>query len=255
MSHFFYSYNGNKRNEINELFENIDFTNIKNIIEPFCGTSAYSFNLWLKYGDKFNYYLNDNSKILIDTYHLFMNESLNTINQELMKIKEHVSNKDEYEAYLKTGAETIYKHLFYHKYCNFRHSYYPRNNKFNLIKLTKKKLKFLEFIKSPNVFITNNDWNIIFNQFKDDENSILIFDPPYYKCDKRLYQNETFSVFDYILDNKDVVFKSHMYFILEDIQKIRPIFEHFSIYNEYNKHYTFNHKDTKHIIYYNKVKL
>ncbi len=47
-SHFIYSYSGNKRNEfkyIEKVIDNIDAYD--NIIEPFCGSSAISFNIWL----------------------------------------------------------------------------------------------------------------------------------------------------------------------------------------------------------------
>ena len=52
-NHFIYSYNGNKRNEfkyLNNVIDDID--NYDTIIEPFCGSSAISFNIWLKYPNK-----------------------------------------------------------------------------------------------------------------------------------------------------------------------------------------------------------
>lgn len=46
-------------------------------------------------------------------------------------------------------------------------------------KFSKLQLQFFEFIKSPNVFISNDDWIIPFNKFKNDKNSLILFDPPY----------------------------------------------------------------------------
>ena len=131
-----------------------------------------------------------------------MNESLDTINEELMKIKEKVPNKEQFYIYFKTAPEKVYKFLFYSKFCSFRRGFYPTNTRIiHEIKLSKEQLKFIEFIKSPNVFMTNNDWSILFNEYKNDKNSIIIFDPPYLKTDKRNYDNITFNVYDYISQN------------------------------------------------------
>ena len=78
-NHFIYSYNGNKRNEfkyLNTVIDDID--KYDTIIEPFCGSSAISFNIWLKYPDK-KYILNDNDKDLINLYNLIKNEDIKAI--------------------------------------------------------------------------------------------------------------------------------------------------------------------------------
>ncbi len=87
MSHFIHSYAGNKRNEFKEFINYIDLDNKKNIIEPFCGTSAISFMIWLEHKDKFNYYLNDNSKDIFNIYELFKNENGNDIIDKINIIK------------------------------------------------------------------------------------------------------------------------------------------------------------------------
>ncbi len=77
-NHFIFPYAGNKRNEfkyLNNVIDDID--NYDTIIEPFCGSSAISFNMWLKYPNK-NFILNDNDKELINLYHLIKNENIET---------------------------------------------------------------------------------------------------------------------------------------------------------------------------------
>ena len=62
---FIFSYLGNKRIDfkyINNVIDDID--NYETIIEPFCGTSAISFNIWLKHPKK-KFILNDNNEDLI----------------------------------------------------------------------------------------------------------------------------------------------------------------------------------------------
>ena len=54
-NHFFMGYAGNKRNECEGLYNEVKdkLSNIKTIIEPFCGTSSFSFYLSLKHPIKY----------------------------------------------------------------------------------------------------------------------------------------------------------------------------------------------------------
>ena len=47
-SHFYISYAGNKRREMKEIEPFIDLKGIKKIVEPFCGSSAFSFHIYDK---------------------------------------------------------------------------------------------------------------------------------------------------------------------------------------------------------------
>ena len=87
MSHFLISYAGNKRNEYKCFKDFIDYTDINNIIEPFCGSSAISFNIWLEHKDKFNFYFNDNSNDIYQLYQLIKNDEPGNIVKKLMILK------------------------------------------------------------------------------------------------------------------------------------------------------------------------
>lgn len=160
-NHFFVAYTGNKRNEVDDIIDNIEFNDKENIIEPFCGSSAISFHIWKKYGDKFNYYLNDNSKKTIEIYEVFKNENLITINDEIKKIIDNINNKEDWMKLFKNNEENKYKNLFFHKYsARGRLGFYPegrRNIKNIKIKLSQEQELFLKFIQSSYVYITNND--------------------------------------------------------------------------------------------------
>ena len=69
-NHFFFGYAGNKRNECETIYDEIKnkLDNITTIIEPFCGTSAFSYYLSLKCPKQFKYVLNDNNIFLIQLY-------------------------------------------------------------------------------------------------------------------------------------------------------------------------------------------
>jgi site-specific DNA-adenine methylase len=249
-NHFFMPYTGNKRNEVDELINKIDFKEIKTVYEPFCGSSAYSFHIWLKYGNKFDYHLNDNNKLLIDFYHLFKNNTLEEINEGLLEIKNKTTTKEDWDYYYKTTEDTVIKNLFFWKFSGMRRiGMFPLNRPFSgIFKPSSLQLKFLEFIKSPNVYITNNDWLVSFNLGKNEPSSLFIFDPPYINCDNSFYVEKTLNVYQYFYEYRLTDYHSQIYFILEDMWIIRMLFSHYRMYEPYKKKYKYSRKDTAHII-------
>jgi hypothetical protein len=49
MSQFMFGYAGNKRTEYKHFKDNLNLDGIRNMIEPCCGTSAISFNIWFEH--------------------------------------------------------------------------------------------------------------------------------------------------------------------------------------------------------------
>jgi len=74
-NHFYISYSGNKRNEVVEIYDNINFENVDTIIEPFCGTSAISYYIWLKHPNM-KFILNDSNIFLKEMYDIFQDDEL-----------------------------------------------------------------------------------------------------------------------------------------------------------------------------------
>ena len=72
------AYAGNKRNEVEGLYNEIkdQLNDIETIIEPFCGSSVFSYYLSLKHPKNFKYILNDNNKKLIKIYKIMKDEDL-----------------------------------------------------------------------------------------------------------------------------------------------------------------------------------
>lgn len=58
-SHFYMSYFGNKRMEVETIFNNLDFTNVTTVIEPFYGSCSMSYYISTQYSN-IHYVLNDN---------------------------------------------------------------------------------------------------------------------------------------------------------------------------------------------------
>ena len=250
MSHFIFTYAGNKRNEFKEIINNVDFKDVKNIIEPFAGTSAISFNIWKIHKDKFNYYLNDNSKDIYNIYELFKNEDGNDIIDKINVIKNGIKCKEDF-MFLFKNKKDVYDEIVIRKMSSFRYGLFKGISNSDY-KLTKLQLEFIEFIKCPYVYISNNDWIELFKEFKHNENSIFFLDPPYLNSCNDFYSNKDVNIYEYLYYNKIKEFKSHIFLILEDIWIIKLLFQDNKILNTYNKEYSISKKKTSHILIYNK---
>jgi len=254
MSHFIISYAGNKRKEFIHFKNNINLDGIKNIIEPFCGTSAISFNLWLEHKDRFNYYLNDNSVDIYNIYKLLKDETPDVILNNLNNIKKSIKNKEDFNNLYKSKFNT-FEFIVLQKMCSFRFGLYDMKKSNNEYKLSNLQLKFIEFIKCPYVYISNDDWFIPFDKYKDDANSLFFLDPPYLSLCNDFYQNKTINIYEYMFNNKIELFKSHIYLILENMWIIKLLFCNNNILTTYGKIYAISKKHTEHILIYNKMKV
>ena len=73
-NHFFFSYFGNKRNEIDNIFNSIKNYDIEYIVEPFCGSSAFRYHMSIKHPGRYTYVLNDNNTLLIELYNIMSDD-------------------------------------------------------------------------------------------------------------------------------------------------------------------------------------
>lgn len=268
MSHFPIWYMGNKRKEFKYIEPLLNFDGIENIIEPFCGSSAISFNIWLK-NPHLNFYLNDNFKPLINLYRLLKTDDINDIYDKINEYKLKYNDPVEFNKFAKESnsiGDDIDPTLFFFlkKSSRFRMGETLRMEHHFSTKLftkpTKLQLKFVEFIKSPNVHISNDDWSVLFDKFKNDDKTIFFFDPPYIDSDNSFYNSTgnnkyDYNVYDFFTQNKINTFNSHIYFILQLIDKNTNIFGNDNIITTYDKYYGISHKTTKHAIYTNKMDL
>lgn len=252
MSHFLVSYAGNKRNEYKYFKEYIHLDqDIKNIIEPFTGTSAISFNIWLEHKDKFNYYLNDNSIDIYNIYKLIKEKEPNEILEKLNAIKNNINSKDDFLNIYKSNYD-VYEYIVLKKLSSFRFGVYEQRKRKTDYKFTKLQLDFFQFIKSPYVHISNDDWSLPFDKFKNDKDSLMLLDPPYLSVCNDFYQCKTLNVYEYLLYNKIETFQCQIYLILENMWINKLLFRNNKIICTYGKTYQTSKKITEHIIIYNK---
>lgn len=252
MNHFFIPYAGNKKSEYKFIKDHLYLKAcIKNIVEPFCGSSAISFNIWLEHKNKFDYYLNDIDDDLINLYNLFINTPIDTIIKTLNATKLKIKNKHDYTTMCKNKDKTNYEYLIMHKFYNIRPGMYDDTMHSKNYVFTDHQLKFIEFIKQPYVYISNIDWNVIFDKLND-KHTLFIFDPPYLDACNEFYSDKrSVNVYEYFHKNQISKQKSKICFILEKMWIVNILFGKTYEKITYDKLYQSTKRKTIHVIYTN----
>lgn len=255
-NHFICTYPGNKRNECENIFNNINFESIETIIEPYCGTSAISYYISTKYPKKFKYILNDSNNILIELYQIMENKiQYKNLVDELEKtyyyiFDEQLTKDKQKERYLEIIKKNdVVSLVISHKYYSLRPRLFPiRKIDFNKELFLDSPI--LNFLRNEHITIMNNDGKKLLEKYND-KSVLFIIDPPYletcntfYKLTKDLkYEN----IYEYLSKNQIDTFKSKIILILEDNWIIRLLFNKNIIYS-YDKKYEISKKKTTHII-------
>lgn len=210
-SHFFMSYMGNKRREINQILPYINIEDKDTICEPFCGSCAMSYNLWKQYPDK-KYYMNDNCQLLIELYNKIKTTPLDEFIEEMNKRCDEFKllSLEEMKNKIKEGATDIYEYYMFNKiaYINSSIINGDRSIKFKI------KEDFYNFICSPNVYFICNDWRYIFDTFNKN-NTIILCDPPYLDTNNSKYTNyNKGNILGLYMTMRHIDYMSDIYFII-----------------------------------------
>ena len=248
-NHFFISYAGNKRNEVQKLYETIEpnLKNIKTIIEPFCGTSAFSYYISLKHPKQFNYILNDNNKYLIELYNIAKDdEKLKQLIEELDVMIIDI-DKIKYNTIIK--EDNIKAWLIKNKIYCIKPGLFPNDPKRKILKSFDVLLKcpIINFLRTENITIKNDDSNDIINTYKDDKKCLIFLDPPYLNCCNDFYLDSNINVYEYLSKNTIKKMKSYIVLCLENNWMIKLLFNN-SILYAYDKLYQGSKKQTTHLI-------
>jgi len=249
-NHFIFPYSGNKRREYKYL-ENIidDIDDYETIIEPFCGSSAISFNIWLKYPNK-KFILNDNDYDLMKVYNLIKNDDIETIKNKLLDIKNTINNDKDvfnkmYKDFKQSKDKDIYQYIYFNKFNCMNKAGAYKECKFQ--DFTKQQYKFFEFIKTANITFMNNDWYDVFKEYSNDVKALFIIDPPYLLSFNMFYQDFNTNVYEFFSNNNIKHFKAKLIFILENNWIIKILFKDEKTFI-YDKKYQISKKETSHII-------
>jgi site-specific DNA-adenine methylase len=250
-SHFLIGYEGNKRLEMEEIHNYLEdkFDGIDTIIEPFCGTSAMSYYLSLKYPKRFKYILNDKNEELIQLYHLIKNEE--QFNIFLVELNEKVKLIINKEAYLEAiKPKTFMSWFISNKIRSFKAGlYYPyyKPKKYDFLKCG-----IINFLRTEKIEVLCGDGTEIVKQYQDNKNCFLLIDPPYLLSNNDNYKYKDTDIYEYCKKQGLNKMNCSLVFVVEYNKQINELFKD-NIKHSYIKQYANGAgKKTTHIIISNR---
>ena len=199
-NHFFFSYAGNKREEVEHIYENINFKNINTIVEPFCGSCALSYYIWSQNKTKkYKYILNDLDCNLIELLRLVRDDKYKELEDDVNKKREEILSYEDdkieakkiYVEYIK--QKNLKGYVLGNKCCAMRAGMFPLTvfkRHFNDKKIDLSLSPIYEFLKTANIEIYNEDANKIINKY-DNKKSFIFLDPPYIASCNNFYSTNT----------------------------------------------------------------
>jgi len=248
-NHFFIGYAGNKRNEFNNIYNEFLKCNkdIKYIVEPFCGTSAFSYFLSLKEPKKYTYILNDSNKYLIELYEISKDENkLNKLIEELdEKLKYINKEKTKYNILIKEN--NIHAYIIKNKIYAIRAGLFPVAGS-KIIDSFKYLLNcpIINFMRNEKIILKNEDGSKILKD-NDNKESFIFLDPPYLTECNDFYLDHTINIYEYLYNNNIKNFKCKILLILAENWIIRLLFKD-AIKSEYSKVYEVSKKKINHLL-------
>ena len=180
-NHFYISYAGNKREEVKTIYDNLNLNNIETIIEPYGGSCAMSYYIWLHHPN-LKFVLNDNNKFLMKMFNIIRNDNLlndfeQHINNKLIpKIKQ---SKNDYLEVIKNKDNDVYSWFIANKFYTIRAGLYNTNiNSYKNIDI-KNNNPIYNFFKNGNIEFYNIDGIEIYDKYKNNKTNLILLDPPY----------------------------------------------------------------------------
>ena len=246
-NHFIFAYDGNKRNEINEINQVINNYDVEYIIEPYCGTCAFSFFLSIKYPKKYKYILNDNDNNLINLLKLLSNSNDLEIFEK--KINDICSDPN-FDKIIYLGLTGLEGYYIKKKIYNIRPGLFPLDYKYKYINI--KDCPFINFLMNENITLLNKEGLEVYEEYKN-KDSIIFLDPPYLLADNSCYKNPALKIYEYLYNNKMKKEKAQIIISVEYNFLIKILFKKykFHLYNKCNIGNKRQHK--QHLIICNKL--
>jgi DNA adenine methylase len=241
---------GNKTRELKLLLPIIEqhITEDTIFVEPFCGSCVVSFNVHKKHGSKIH--INDIDEIRIQFYNNMKDEKGR---EEFYKLQDEVLKPEGDKYYYeilgknKCKMKTDYNAYIISKtISSFRYGLYPTTKKPNKKIISDNWINYFN-----NATITNEDYKIILDKYKDNKNAFLYLDPPYVDSYNGCYSNYTGKSHDEdmtIIDNTQIYihlldilkYKCKVLFSINDCAITRYIYKDY-IKNTYNHIYQTAH--------------
>lgn len=257
MSDFVIAYAGSKRKEYYLFNDNIKFEGKTIFVEPFCGSGAMSYNISKDKGLEGNLFiLNDINPNLIKLMIVLKSLSFEEFEQNVNEWRVKMQTKETYNQLKTEEDNSIWVWFITHKYYCMRSGLFPMKDGvvtrglLNEYKLTQKNKDYITFIKSPNVIIKNTNWTDIFEEYKNNQQALILFDPPYIQSCNGYYEMNgstiKTNVYEYFFENQDIKYQAGIYFILEKNWIISLLFKGRTHYL-YDKKYEATKRKTVHM--------
>lgn len=246
---FYMPYAGNKRNEIKQFYDKLNFEGIDTIIEPYAGTSVMSYYISLLHPN-LKVILNDNNIYIKEIYDIIQDDNkVEEFDNKVNEIKNTITTKDEYMNVI--NKKDIYAWLIGNKYFNMRPNICPigHRSKNTLQKLFRiRDYKIFDFYINPNVSFTCQDAISVYETYKNNENCMLILDPPYIASCNSFYMDDSMNIYEYLNNNNIKNEKAKIYLVLENQWIMKLLFKTNNILFQYDKQYELTKRKTSHIL-------
>lgn len=253
-NHFFIPYAGNKRREVERIYNFLNqdvLEKTTTIVEPFCGTSAFSYFMSLKHPKKFNYVLNDNNEHLIELYKIAksktkLNKLVTTLNEMIIDI-----DKEKYNKMIKVNdlCGWIIKNKIY----SIKAGLFPNDAKkimrdFEYLKTC----PMINFLRTEKIKFTNDNGINIYDTYANKKNCLIFLDPPYLISCNAYYDNvETKqNIYEHLFKNDICEKEAYILLCLEKIWIVELLFKNKNS-STYEKKYEQTKRKTEHVIYDN----
>lgn len=257
-NHFITPYTGNKREEVEIIYENIKgyIEDKKIIIEPFCGSSAISYYISLQQPNKYKYILNDLDKNLIELYKIMKDEF--KLKKFVDEINKRCWEDDKFidkETYLNLiNKDDVYAWFIKFKFYNMRPGLYPlspRNpKKLNIDEINNKPI--INFLRTEDIEFKNMEAIDIYEEYKDNKDVFFIMDPPYLMACNSFYDNDKskkLNIYEYFIYNH--ANNKNICFVLEKNWVVKLLFVKYKSISYDKKYNGYCKKKSKHIIFIN----
>ena len=253
-NHFFFTYTGNKREEFKTIYpiiaKDIETKQINTIIEPFCGSCAFSVMLSIEHPNKFTYILNDLDENLILLFEMCRDKAKwEDFVKRFNKISESITSKDDYIKAL-AGDDILLAWFVGRVICSglysrgklYPYGYKPKTFSFE-------NLPIVKFLQNENIILLNTDGMDVYINHSKNSNSLLFIDPPYMLSDNSDYKYRKTQIYEFCSLNKIEDEEAFIIFSLEKIWIVDLLFSDCRNYIEYDKKYRRENKvKTTHVV-------
>lgn len=238
-NHFFFPYTGNKREEVETIYGQINLDGIDTIVEPFCGSGAISFYISTLHPGQYKYVFNDNNPNLMALY-----ETAKDVKKwkKLMKAVHKIAKTIEKPEYVElVKKDTLESFILRNTFYNFRPGLYPndknkddeanRAKRDELLRRMEKNIErefpILNFIRNENVtFLCSDANNMVLDPLYNNSSTMIICDPPYLITSNTFYDNVDdckCNFYETVLENQEDI-RARFYCVLEYMWIIKYAF-------------------------------